>query len=182
MRDDDWEAIQNARVLNKISGRISRMILDKRAISNTVSATILTGAVIALSLAVFGWSESRSSDYTSEFAETVEAETARLKEKLLFEYVFYCNPSHNITAYLFNCGTIDDVEIKTVYVINGEWLQTFSTPTLYFLDGTPIPDQDLDVGEEGYFVLSLSSSLSSGYYSIKVVTVRGAAFDSKFAA
>ena len=46
------------------------------------------------------------------------------------------------------------VEIKTAYVSNSTWLETFSTPTLYFLDGTLIPDQDLDVGEEGYFVLS----------------------------
>ena len=174
-------AIQNARVLNKISGRISRMILDKRAISNTVSATILTGAVIALSLAVLGWSEGRSSDYNKEFGETVDAETARLKEKLVFEYVSYGNPS-DVAVYLFNCGTIDNVEMKSVYVSNSTWLQTFSTPTLYSLDGTPIPDQDLDVGEEGYFVLSLSSSLSSGYYSIKVVTVRGATFGANFMA
>jgi hypothetical protein len=161
--------------------RISKVIFNKKAVSNTISATILTGAVIALSLAVFGWSESRSADYNSQFSETVEAETARLKEKLVFEYIFYCNPSHNITVYLLNCGTVDDVEIKSVYVVKGGWLKTFSTSTLYFLNGTPIPDQDLDVGEEGRLVLELSTSLSSGYYSIKVVTVRGTTFDSKFA-
>ncbi len=160
--------------------RISKVILNKQAVSNTVSATILTGAVIALSLTVFSWSESRSADYSSQFSETVEAETARLKEKLVFEYLFYCNPSHNITVYLFNCGTVDDVEIKSVYVIKSDWYITFSTPTLYYLDGTPIPNQVLDVGEEGYLVLELSSSLSSGYYNIKVVSVRGSSFDSKF--
>lgn len=162
--------------------RISKIMFDKRAVSNTISATILTGAVIALSLAVFGWSQSRSADYNSQFSETVEAETARLKEKLVFEYIFYCNPSHNITVYLFNCGTIDDVEIKSIYLVKGGWLKTFSTPTLHFLNGTPIPDQDLDAGEEGRLVLELSSSLSSGYYNIKVVTERGTTFDSKFVA
>jgi hypothetical protein len=162
--------------------KISKMIYDRRAVSNTISATILTGAVIALSLAVFSWSQGRSSEYNREFSETVDAETARLKEKLVFEYIFYGNPSNNITVYLFNCGTMDDVEIKSAYVIKGDWFITFSSPTLHSLDGSPIPDQDLDAGEEGRLVLELSSSLSSGYYRVKVLTGRGAKFDSNFVA
>ena len=159
--------------------KIFTILFDRRAVSNAVSATILTGAVIALSLAVFGWSQSRSSDYNREFSETVDAETARLKEKLVFEYVSCDNPSYDIVVYLFNCGSIDDVEIKSAFVTNDTWLQTFSTPILYLLDSTEIPDQDLDVNEEGYFVLSLSLNLSSGYYNIRVVTARGATFDAK---
>jgi len=161
--------------------RILRIIFDKRAVSNVISATILTGVVIALSLSMFAWAQGRTSVYNSEYKETVDVETAKLKEKLVFEHVFYGNSPCNISVYLLNCGTIDDVEIKSVYIIKGSsWLETFSIPTLYFLNGTQIPDQDLDVGEEGYFVLSLSSTLSSGYYNIKIVTVRGASFDSNF--
>ena len=169
--------IQNTHALRKIF----KLIFDRKAVSNAVSATILTGAVIALSLGVFGWSQSRSSDYNREFGETVDAETARLKERLIFEYVSYGNPSYDVTVFLLNCGTIDDVEIKSVYVSNDTWLQTFSTPVLYFLNHTAIPDQDLDVGEEGYFVLG-SLVLSSGYYNIKIVTGRGATFGSSFMA
>jgi hypothetical protein len=168
--------------LSTLVRRIAKVIFDRRAVSNAVSVTILTGAVIALSLAVFSWSQSRSSEYSSEFSETVDAETARLKEKLVFEYISYCNPSHNITAYLFNCGTVDDVEIKSVYVRKGGSLIAFSSLTLYSLEGTPIPDQDLDAGEEGRVVLELSSTLSSGYYNIIVVTTRGAKFGSSFVA
>ena len=183
MRNDGLATTQKPRVLNKISEsafRISRIIFNRRAVSNAVSTTILAGAVIALSLAVFAWSESRSEDYNEEFSETVDAETARLKEKLVFEYVSYGNPSYDIAVYLLNCGTIDDMEIKRVFVANDTWLQTFSNPILYFLDHTEIPDQDLDVGEEGYFVLILSSTLSSGYYNVRVVTVRGETFGAKF--
>ncbi len=175
--------IEKSRVLNKISERacgIFRIIFKKRAVSNAVSTTILAGAVIALSLAVFAWSESRSQDYNQEFSETVDAETARLKEKLVFEYVSYANPSDDITVYLLNCGTIDDVEIKRIYIANDTWLQSFPSPTLHFLDHTEIPDQDLDVEEEGYLVLTLSSTLSSGYYNVQVVTTRGETFGTKF--
>ena len=175
--------IENPRVLNTISERafrISRVIFNKRAVSNAVSTTILAGAVIALSLAVFAWSESRSEDYSQEFSETVDAETARLKEKLVFEYVSYGNPSYDISVYLLNCGTIDDVEIKRVYIANDTWLQSSPSPILYFLNHTEMPDQDLDVGEEAYLVLTLSSTLSSGYYNVQVVTIRGETFGAKF--
>ena len=163
-----------------IVNRILRMFLDRRAMNNVISAVILTGAVIALSLAVFSWSESRSLDYSREFGETVDAETARLKEKLVFEYVFYGDPSFDVSLYVLNCGTIGDVQIRRVYVVKSVVLESFSTPTLYLLSGVQIPDQDLDVGEEGHFVLSLTSALSSGYYSIRIVTVRGAIFYEDF--
>jgi hypothetical protein len=155
------------------------MIFNRRAVSNGISATILTGAVIALSLAVFAWSQSRSEDYSRDFSEAVDGETAKLKEKLVFEYVSYDNASYDVVVYLFNCGAIDDVEIKSIFLANDTRLQHFSTPILKFLEGTEIPDQDLDVNEEGYFVLSLSSNLASGYYDIRVVTARGAGFDAK---
>lgn len=164
--------------------RILRIIFDKRAVSNVISATILTGVVIALSLSMFAWAQGRTSVYNNEYRETVDAETAKLKEKLAFEYVFYGNPSDDITVYLLNCGTIDDVEIKNVYVSNSTWLSNPSFSTLKFLNGTEIPDQDLDVGEEGYFVVSpLSTNLKRGaYYCVKIITGRGASFDSNFVA
>lgn len=167
-----------------LARRIPRIIFDKRAVSNVISATILTGVVIALSLSMFAWAQGRTSAYNNEYRETVDAETAKLKEKLIFEYVFYGNPSDDITVYLLNCGTIDDVEIKNVYVSNSTWLSNPSFSTLKFLNGTEIPDKDLDVGEEGYFVLSqLSTNLKrDAYYCVKVVTVRGATFDSNFVA
>jgi len=167
-----------------LARRIPRIIFDKRAVSNVISATILTGVVIALSLSMFTWAQGRTSVYNREYKETVDAETAKLKEKLAFEYVFYGNPSDDITVYLLNCGTIDDVEIKNVYVSNSTWLSNPSFSTLKFLNGPEIPDQDLDVGEEGYFVLSpLSTNLKRGaYYCVKIITERGASFDSNFVA
>jgi hypothetical protein len=160
--------------------KLSMSILDKRAVSNVISGTVMTGAVIALSLAVFSWSESKALDYKGEFGDAVDIETARLGEKLVFEYISYGNPSYDISVYVINCGIKDNVGIKTVYVSNDTWLETYSTPTLYFLDGTPIPDQDLDVGDEGYVIVFFSSDLSSGYYDVRIVTERGATFGSNF--
>ena len=160
---------------------ISRKIFDRRAVTNVVSATILTGAVIALSLAVLGWSQGRSSDYNREFGETVDAETARLQEKLAFEYIFYDDPSSNLTVFLLNCGTIDDIKIQTVYIYdsNNALIEVFQDPTLYYFESWhEIPCWALDRGDEGRLVLDLDLSL--GFCNIKVVTVRGATFDTGF--
>ena len=166
--------------LQMLVKKVSRVVFDKRAVSNTVSATILTGVVIALSLAVFSWAQSTSSDYNTEFGETVDAETARLKEKLVFEYIFYDDP--DLTVFLLNCGTIDGVKIKTVYIYDSSntLIETFSNPTLYsFLSLDEIPGQALDRGDEGRLLLS-PLDLSPGFFNIRVVTVRGATFDSGF--
>ncbi len=165
--------------------RIPRIIFDKKAVSNVISAVILTGAVVALSLSVFAWAQSRSYDYSREYSETVDAETAKLKEKLAFEYIYYeDNPSENLSIYLLNCGTIDDIQIKTVYICDGgnTLLETFSDPQLYLFQSL-VEISDLDRGEEGRLILTLSTSLEQGaYYCVKIITERGASFDSNFVA
>ena len=165
--------------------KISKIIFNKRAMNNAVSATIMTSVVIALGLSVFTWAQARSSDYNSEFSEAVDTETAKLREKLAFEYIFYDGTSSsNLTVFLLNCGTIDDVKIKTVYIYDrsNDLIEFFSNPRLYSFQGlVEIPDQDLDIQDEGRLVLHLSFWLS-GFYNIKIVTVRGATFDTDFVA
>jgi hypothetical protein len=160
--------------------KISKIIFNKRAMNNAVSATIMTSVVIALGLSVFTWAQARSSDYNSDFSETVDTETAKLKEKLAFEYIFY--DGQNLSVFLLNCGTIDDVKIKTVYICDSSDvpIQIFSDPPLYpFQTWDEISGQDLDIQDEGRLVLSVPD-LPSGFYNIKVVTVRGATFETDF--
>ena len=160
---------------------VAHAILDKRAMSNVVSAVILTGVVIALSMAVFGWSESRASDYSNEYSDTVDAETAKLQEKLAFEYVYYAC-TNDLSVYLLNYGTIGGIEIKTVYVYDSGGAlscEPFVGPTLYLFQSWD-EISELDRGEEGRLVLELSPSLSNGYYNVRIVTERGATFDTNF--
>lgn len=161
--------------------RIFRIILDKRAVSNVISATILTGVVVALSLSMFAWAQGRSSVYNNEYRETVDAETAKLKEKLAFEHVYY---EDDLSIYLLNCGTIDDIQIKTVYIYDSgnTLLEIFSNPQLYLFQSL-VEISDLDIGEEGRLILEPSTSLEQGaYYRVKIITVRGATFDTDFVA
>lgn len=159
---------------------VTRAILDKRAVSNVVSAVILTGVVIALSMAVFGWSESRAADYSNEYSDAVDAETAKLQEKLAFEYVYYTCEQSKLSVYLLNYGTIDGIEIKTVYVYESSGAlscEPFVGPTLYLFQSED-EISELDRGGEGR--LALACSLLNGYYNVRIVTERGATFDTNF--
>jgi len=162
--------------------RISRVILNKRAESYVISAVILAGVAIAMGFAVLAWAQSRSSDYGSQLSETMNAETAKLKERLAVEYIVYDESTHKVWIYLLNWGTIDDVGVQTVHIRKDTWHLTTSTFTLSFFNGTLIPDEDLDIGEEGYILISSIDLDDGGYYYVRVVTVRGAVFDSTFVA
>ena len=156
--------------------------MDKRAVSNVVSAVILTGAAIALCLVVFAWAQTRSLDFMKGYGEATDAEMARLKERLAVEYVFYNSSSGNVHLYLLNWGAIDKVKIQNVHFGNGTWHQAFPNPNLKFLNDTLI--QDLDRGEEGYVVLPLNPNplTEDIYYYVRIVTERGSLFASGFVA
>lgn len=153
---------------------------DKGAASHVISATMLTSVAITLGLIVLAWTQSQSSDFTRQYSETTSAETAKIRERLAVEYAVY--DEDEVWIYLLNWGKIDDVEIQTVIIKKGTWHPTTSTPTLKFLNGTLIPDQDLDMGEEGYINVPVSNLEIGCYYSFRIVTVRGAVFDSSFVA
>jgi len=162
------------------SRKIRKMLRGRRAVSAVVSNVILTGAVITVGFVVLAWTQSRSSAYNEQYSEAMNADVARLKERLTFEYVFYNNSANNVSVYVMNSGTINSINITTVYVSNATWFTSNSSITLKFLNGTST--NDLDTGEEGYFVLRQVSLVTGNSYSVKIITGRGSTFESTFVA
>jgi len=162
--------------------KVWKLLHERRAVSTVVSSVILTGAVIAVSFVVLFWAQYRSSAYNEQYSEAMNADIARLKERLAFEYVFY--GGGNLSVYLMNCGTINDTTVKTGYVSTstGELIKVFSSITLMHFNGAQIADKDLDRGEEGYFVLSSLNLVKGTSYSVRIVTGRGSTFDHTFIA
>jgi len=162
--------------------KVWKLLHERRAVSVVVSNVILTGAVIAVSFVVLLWAQYRSSAYNEQYGEAMNADIARLKERLAFEYVFYSGG--NLTVYLMNCGTIDNITIQTVYVKDstGALIQVNSSITLMRFDGNEIADKDLDKGEEGYFILSSLNLVADNSYSVRIITGRGSTFDHTFVA
>jgi hypothetical protein len=160
--------------------KVWKLLRGRRAVSAVVSNVILTGAVITVGFVVLAWTQSRSSAYNEQYSEAMNADVARLKERLTFEYVFYNNSANNVSVYVMNSGTINSINITTVYVSNATWFTSNSSITLKFLNGTST--NDLDTGEEGYFVLRQVSLVTGNSYSVKIITGRGSTFESTFVA
>jgi len=162
--------------------KVWKMLHNKRAVSAVISNVILVGAVIAVSFVVLAWTQYRSSAYNDDYSEAMNADIAKLKERLAFEYVFYNQSGSKLSVYLMNCGTIDNVTIQTAYIRNNTWFKTFtkSEIDLKFLNETST--ESLSIGEEGYFVLSSVSLVAGKSYSVRVVTRRGSTFDRTFIA
>jgi hypothetical protein len=162
-----------------------KLLLRKRGVTPVISSVILTGAVIAVSFVVLSWTQYRSSAYNEQYGDAMDADIAQLKERLTFEHIFYNGTEDNLSVYLMNCGTIDNVTIQTVYIKNnaGASVQAYSSVTLMHFNGTEIANQDLDRTEEGYFVLSsLADLVADSSYTVRVVTGRGSTFDYAFVA
>lgn len=176
--------LKSAECLEMDSKKVWKLLYRRRGVSAVISNVILTGAVVAVSFAVLFWTQYRSSAYNEQYSEAMDADIARLKERLAFEYVFHHRSGNKLLVYLMNCGTIDDTTVKTVYVTTstGEQVRVFSSVTLMDFDGNEIADQDLDEGEEGYFVLFSTGLAPDSSYSVRVVTGRGSTFDHKFVA
>jgi len=160
--------------------KVWKLLHGRRAVSVVVSNLILTGAVIAVGFVVLAWTQYRSSAYNEQYSGAMNADIARLKERLAFEYVFYDNNAKNVSVYVMNSGTINSINITTVYVSNATWFTSNSSITLKFLNGTST--NDLDIGEEGYFVLRQVSLVTGNSYSVKIITGRGSTFESTFVA
>ena len=157
----------------------------RSAVSVAISNVILASAVITISFMVLFWAQSKSSAYNQQFSEAMDSDIAKLKERLAFEYVYYDKDKSNLTVYLLNCGTIDNITIKSVYVYlsnNGTPVKVFSSPILTHFNGAQIEDQDLDRGEEGCFTLTSLSLMTGVSYSVRVITGRGSTFDYTFIA
>jgi len=170
---------RNSRMESRLIRKIRRLLFNRRAVSVVISSVLLTATVMALGAVVLVWTNSRISIANTEYADLMDSSLARIKEKIVLEYVFFNSSQNELTVYLLNCGESDNVSIVNVYLSNDSWIQLFPDVELRFLNGTVT--QSLDINEEGFFEISVSL-LTDTSYSIRIVTGRGRLFDATFIA
>jgi hypothetical protein len=140
---------------------------------------MLTGCVLILGLGVISWANSQAALSSGEYAETVNSNLEQIKEKVIFEYVYYNASNHELVVYVMNSGQSDAATVTTAVVSNSSSYQVLSEFQLRNLSGELI--QDLDAGEEGYFKLQLTLE-SETIYKIRSITGRGRSFETTFVA
>jgi len=167
---------------------IRGLLGSKKAVSVVVSTVVLSAGVLALGIAVLYWAYSWGNIANLQYSKAVAASSYAVSERVGFEYISYSSSgnTNNLTVNIINWGRANNLNISHVYIWDsfhnfvGTGAYTPSQLT-NITSGSPIPNNLLNIGDEGSFrVTWLSNTLPNGYYNIRIVTGRGRNFDSSF--
>lgn len=165
--------------------RLPHFLGNRKAVSVVVSTVVLSAGVLALGIAVLYWAFSWGNIASLQYSRAVAANSHAVAERVGFEYITYSRSNNLITVNLINCGGAHDLNISAVYLWDnyrnyiGTGAYTPSNLTS-ITTGQPIPDNALDISQEGRFTVTLSQPLPDGFYNIRIVTGRGRNFDTAF--
>jgi len=162
---------------------IRNLLFGKRAISVALTTMIITAGVIAAGIAVLYWAYSWGNIANSQYASTVGNNQNSIEESIAFEFVNYSSANNQLTVYVINSGLSNGVTLDRLYLWNStnQPIGSYNIGQLYRIsDGTAISMNSLNKGDEAYFTITPSPKLSSGYYTLRIVTGSGRNFDDSF--
>jgi len=151
------------------------LIGNLHAVNTVIANMILIAAVIVMGFVVLSYVLSNSNDYKTEYQQTVSAEIQKLKETLAYEYIYYNSTSKELSIYVMNAGTID-LQVDKVYLNTATESFAFR---IFDLSGQEKTDKTIAVRQERIIIVS-NLDLSSGVYTVKLMTTRGLIFANNF--
>jgi len=157
--------------------RVQNLLKSGRAVSAVISNLILIAAVIAVGFVVVVWAQNQSYNYNKQYSSAIAIDINQLQERITLETCYNSTPT-TLNAYLINYGKVN-VTIFNVYLSNQTDLIPFNTFNLFTFQNQPVPSNTLNatIGmREGYVRILLLKQLSSGTYSIHIITAGGSAF------
>jgi hypothetical protein len=168
----------------KARKKIKSFLWNKKAASVALTTVILTAGVLAMSIAVLYWAFSWGNLANRQYSKAIATSSSAIEERIGFEYISYSGSSNVLTVNIINWGTSNDVSIIRVYLKDNQQnpigLSYTPSPLRAINSGALISSNSLNPQDEGYFTLSPSVGLSSGFYNIRIVTERGRSFDGTF--
>jgi hypothetical protein len=174
-----------SKLKNSAARIVSSLLFNKRAVSVALSTMIITAGVVAMGIAVLYWTYSWGKVANMQYSDSITAGSNAIEERIAFEYITYSSSNAEIRVNMINWGKANNVSIARVYIWDSAHQPVESSSDIVLMDitaNTPISGNTLNIGDEGYFIVEVTSPLSSNsYYSIRVVTERGRNFDGSFA-
>jgi hypothetical protein len=143
---------------------------------------IITAGVIAAGIAVLYWAYSWGNIANNQYASTVANNQNSIQENIGFEFVNYNSTNYQLKVYVINSGLSNNVTLDRLYLWNSanQPIGTYNITQLYLTSNPGTPISSLNKGGEGYFTVTPSPRLSSGYYTLRIVTGSGRNFDGSF--
>jgi hypothetical protein len=168
--------------------------LDSRALSPIFATMLLAAIVIVMGTTAYYFSSNLTTNATNQYVSTISTSQQSISERLPFEDVQDSSSPATLTVYILNCGAADNVQINTVSIFNannqliGQPYSGFAISSIQPISGgtptpKPIEGNSLQVGQEGYFTVSLSAPLQQrSMYIISLITKSGSTFNYEFTA
>ena len=176
--------------------------IDRRGLSPIFATVILVAIVVVFGSFAYYFSNNLTNNATNNIVSSAATSQQSIGERLSFENVAYKQSPANLTVYVLNCGISNNLQIDSLFLYNSSssahtllayyshtnFSNTKSNKSgIYDLKtGKGVPS--LNVGEEGYFTVSLSPTtlgsvpnLKGSICDVHIVTKSGSAFDYEFA-
>jgi hypothetical protein len=161
---------------------------NRRALSPIFATVLLATIIIVLGSVAYYYASNLTSTTTNNYVKTLSDSQQTMSERLGFENVEYSQTTRILTIYLINCGSANGVKMNSVFIYDQGRVITGGSPysgaqlsSLKTIDGNiPIATNGLNVGQEGYFTITLGVPLTDPTYTIHLVTQSGSYFDYAF--
>ena len=163
--------------------------LNNRALSPIFATILLAVIVIVIGSIAFYFSNNITKTASDQYSGTLSDSQRAISERLSFENVNYTSSSLDI--YLINCGAASSVQVNSIFIYDGNhnivgspYSDSSQISPFYQIDGapfTPIYGNQLNIGQEGHFIVNLSGTLANGtIYDIHLITKGGSSYDYQF--
>jgi flagellin-like protein len=169
----------------------SLKLIDRRGLSPIFATVILVAIVVVFGSLAYYFSSNLTNNATNNIVSSSATSQQSIGERLAFENVIYNQSLATLKVYVLNCGISNNLQIDSLFLYNSSssshTLLTYSQskPSTWVVHdlNTGKTVSSLNVGEEGYFTVSLSSvpNLKGTVCDVHITTKSGSAFDYEFA-
>jgi hypothetical protein len=163
---------------------------NRRALSPIFATVLLSAIIILFGSIAYYFASNITTASTNNYVSSVSDSQQAISESLAFENVVYTSSAPaSMTIYVLNCGMANNLQINTLFIydanhsmIGSPYSGSQISQLGSVVGGTPIIGNSLNVGQEGYFTVTLSGPalIRGSAYTIHLITQSGSAFDYDF--
>jgi FlaG/FlaF family flagellin (archaellin) len=176
-------------------GKLGIWSRDRRALSPIFATVLLATIILIFGSVAYYYATNLTTTATNNYVNTLSNSQQSMGEGISFENVVYTPPQTSpptnaiLTVSIINWGSANNVKIDSVFLYDASHNIAGGSPYSYsdgsispltFIDGGTIPGNSLNVGQEGYFTVTLGASLTDPIYTIHLITQSGSYFDYEF--
>jgi hypothetical protein len=172
---------------------------NNRALSPIFATVLLATIIITFGSLTYYFATNLTTSATNSYSSSLSDSQQAVGERIGVENVLYNSSSPvSLTAYIINSGLANNIQINSAFLYNSNHIivgaysvsggSISSLKSINSVTPSPTPISGLNVGQEGYFKVTLGkdtsgnniSLISGSFYTLHIVTKSGSVFDYDF--